>query len=131
MPFSRSRSLESITRSVTTSLVRKTPAWRSMWSTRVVFPWSTCATMATLRMFSREIMGEGPFGAARRAHSARPPASATRRHAAAAVSTTWRIAPWRTSRLRGLLTWGTRDDRRNSSLRGVKAPPVMKIIRWA
>jgi len=30
MPFSRSRSLESITRSTIASLVRNTPAWRSM-----------------------------------------------------------------------------------------------------
>src|SRR5215216_4559461 len=28
------------------------PAWRSIASTRVVFPWSTCATMATLRRFA-------------------------------------------------------------------------------
>ena len=64
MPFSRSRSFESITRSTTASLVRNTPAWRSMWSTRVVLPWSTWATMATLRMFSRGIM-KGPAGRCR------------------------------------------------------------------
>ncbi len=49
MPRSRSRSFESITRSWTTSFARNVPAWRSMWSTSVVFPWSTWATMATLR----------------------------------------------------------------------------------
>ncbi len=38
MPRSRSRSFESITRSATTSLARKAPAWRSMWSTSVVLP---------------------------------------------------------------------------------------------
>jgi hypothetical protein len=56
MPFSRSRSFESMTRSVRASLERNTPAWRSMWSTSVVLPWSTWATMATFRMFSRGIM---------------------------------------------------------------------------
>ena len=59
MPFSRSRSFESITRSTRVSLVRKMPAWRSMKSTSVVLPWSTWATMATLRMRSRAIMGGG------------------------------------------------------------------------
>ncbi len=49
MPRSFSRSLESITRSATTSLSRKTPLCLSMASTRVVLPWSTWATMATLR----------------------------------------------------------------------------------
>lgn len=48
MPFSRSRSPESMMRSVVSSprWVRA-PDWRSIASTRVVFPWSTCATMAT------------------------------------------------------------------------------------
>ncbi len=41
MPRSRSKSLESITRSSTSSLLRKTPLCRSNWSTSVVFPWST------------------------------------------------------------------------------------------
>ena len=49
MPFSRSRSPESITRSVTAEPIRKAPDCQSMASTRVVLPWSTCATMATLR----------------------------------------------------------------------------------
>src|SRR6185503_13391080 len=49
MPRSRSRSFESITRSVISWLARKAPLWRSMASTRVVFPWSTWAMMATLR----------------------------------------------------------------------------------
>ena len=38
MPRSRSKSPESMTRSVTASLLRKTPLWRRSWSTRVVLP---------------------------------------------------------------------------------------------
>src|SRR3990170_4529514 len=53
MPFSRSRSPESMTRSATTWLARKAPVWRSIASTSVVLPWSTWATMATLRMSAR------------------------------------------------------------------------------
>ncbi len=49
MPFSRSRSPESMTRSTSSARSAKAPDWRSMASTRVVLPWSTCATMATLR----------------------------------------------------------------------------------
>ena len=62
MPFSRSRSPESMTRSLTDSLARKAPDCQSMASTRVVLPWSTWATMATLRMSSRVwsgMKGEG------------------------------------------------------------------------
>src|SRR6266404_920605 len=50
MPRSRSSSFESITRSTTASLARKVPLWRSMASTRVVLPWSTCAMIAMLRI---------------------------------------------------------------------------------
>ncbi len=50
MPRSFSRSLESMTRSVTASLERKVPLWRSMASTRGVLPWSTWAMMAMLKM---------------------------------------------------------------------------------
>ena len=53
MPFSRSRSIESITRSSTSWFARKAPACQSMASTSVVLPWSTWATMATLRMSER------------------------------------------------------------------------------
>ncbi len=53
MPRSRSWSIESITRSVSTSWAAKTPDWRSMASTSVVLPWSTWAMIATLRMSSR------------------------------------------------------------------------------
>ena len=49
MPFSRSRSIESITRSTSAWFARKAPVWRSIASTRVVLPWSTWATIATLR----------------------------------------------------------------------------------
>ena len=51
MPLSLSRSLLSITRSSTTSLVRKVPLWRSISSTSVVLPWSTCAIIAMFFMF--------------------------------------------------------------------------------
>ena len=65
MPRSRSRSLESITRSATFSLARKVPLWRSSWSTSVVLPWSTWAMMAMLRIWRvmrrgfRETAGAG------------------------------------------------------------------------
>ena len=49
MPFSRSRSPESMTRSTRAARSPNAPEARSMASTRVVLPWSTCATMATLR----------------------------------------------------------------------------------
>src|SRR6478609_4475115 len=50
MPFSRSRSPESMIRSATPAsswCAVKAPAWWSIASTSVVLPWSTCATMAT------------------------------------------------------------------------------------
>ena len=49
MPRSRSRSLESITRSATRWFSRKAPDCCSRRSTSVVLPWSTWAMMATLR----------------------------------------------------------------------------------
>ena len=49
MPFSRSRSVESRTRSPTSSFSRNEPDCQSIASTRVVLPWSTWATIATLR----------------------------------------------------------------------------------
>src|SRR6266480_455319 len=52
MPFSRSRSPESSTRSATRSFARKAPDCHSIASTSVVLPWSTWATMATLRKSS-------------------------------------------------------------------------------
>ncbi len=51
MPRSRSRSLESMARSVTFWFSRKVPDCCSRRSTRVVLPWSTWAIMATLRRF--------------------------------------------------------------------------------
>ena len=63
MPRSRSRSLLSITRSTTRSLARKMPLWCSIASTSVVLPWSTCATMATLR---RQRVGDTRPGFLRR-----------------------------------------------------------------
>ena len=53
MPFSRSRSFESMTRSATSWFARKAPDCQSIASTRVVFPWSTWATMATFLRSSR------------------------------------------------------------------------------
>src|SRR6266567_3350873 len=50
MPRSRSSSFESMTRSTTGWLALKMPLCRSMASTKVVLPWSTCAMMARLRM---------------------------------------------------------------------------------
>ena len=52
MPFSRSRSPESMTRSVSSSWAVNEPVWRSILSTSVVLPWSTWAMMA---MFLREV----------------------------------------------------------------------------
>src|SRR3954464_3079594 len=53
MPFSRSRSVESMTRSATSWFARNDPACQSIASTSVVLPWSTWATIATLRRSSR------------------------------------------------------------------------------
>ena len=52
MPRSRSWSLESMTRSTSAWWSSKTPVARSMASTRVVLPWSTWATSATLRSWA-------------------------------------------------------------------------------
>src|SRR5215218_6643181 len=59
MPRSRSWSIESMTRSVSSSCAEKTPDWRSIASTSVVLPWSTCAMIATLRMSERS--GTTPY----------------------------------------------------------------------
>ena len=48
--------IESITRSLTSWLARKTPDCHSIPSTSVVLPWSTWATMARLRKLARESM---------------------------------------------------------------------------
>src|SRR4051812_33621482 len=55
MPFSRSRSIESMTRSLTSWFSRNDPDCQSIASTSVVFPWSTCATIATFRSSLRLI----------------------------------------------------------------------------
>src|SRR5882762_10036223 len=57
MPFSRSRSIESIMRSGTDSFWRKRPDCHSIASTSVVLPWSTWAMIAMLRTFSRCCIG--------------------------------------------------------------------------
>ena len=66
MPFSRSRSPESMTRSATLSAwwAVKAPAWRSMASTSVVLPWSTWATIATLRRSVRRCFQAWRYGVA-------------------------------------------------------------------
>jgi hypothetical protein len=64
MPFSRSRSPESITRSLTSWFSRNDPDCQSIASTSVVLPWSTWATMATFRRSERwaEAVGMGEGG---------------------------------------------------------------------
>src|SRR4051794_20358697 len=62
IPFSRSRSVESITRSATSCPERNAPDCQSMASTSVVFPWSTWAMIATLRRSERRGMGRGIVG---------------------------------------------------------------------
>src|SRR3954451_20072442 len=62
MPFSRSRSIESITRSATSWLARKAPDCHSILSTRVVLPWSTWAMIATFRMSSRVFLAGATNG---------------------------------------------------------------------
>src|SRR6187399_656000 len=57
IPFSRSRSPESMTRSTTAWFERNVPVWRKSASTRVVLPWSTWATIATLRRSARTAVG--------------------------------------------------------------------------
>ena len=56
IPFSRSRSIESITRSATSWPLRKAPVCHSIASTRVVLPWSTWAMIAMFRRSSRVVM---------------------------------------------------------------------------
>src|SRR3954453_14494831 len=56
IPRSRSWGLESRMQSPWSWLARYWPDCRSMASTSVVLPWSTCAMMATLRMSLRRVM---------------------------------------------------------------------------
>jgi len=51
MPRSRSRSIESMIRSVTCWFSRNVPLCRSIPSSSVVFPWSTWAMIAIFRKF--------------------------------------------------------------------------------
>ena len=86
MPFSRSRSPESMTRSTTAWFARNVPVWRSIASTSVVLPWSTWATIATLRRSARIAVGDG--GGGRRlvsAHGGRARVAYRRTDAAAEV----------------------------------------------
>ena len=62
MPFSRSRSPESMARSSTCWCSPKAPPCQSIASTRVVLPWSTCATIATLRRSVRFRVFSGMAG---------------------------------------------------------------------
>src|SRR5437868_4104015 len=72
IPFSRSRSSESITRSATSSFARNEPACQSSASTSVVLPWSTCATIATFRRSSRVFIPLAIAGTATRLTLAAP-----------------------------------------------------------
>ena len=63
MPFSRSRSIESMTRSLTSWFSRKAPDCQSIASTSVVLPWSTCATIATFRRSVRRAVTPSTVGA--------------------------------------------------------------------
>src|SRR5689334_7882985 len=74
MPFSRSRSIESSTLVATSWPARKAPDCHSIASTSVVLPWSTCATIATLRMSCRGTstslrLAAGPCGPQARAQA--------------------------------------------------------------
>ena len=64
MPFSRSRSIESMTRSLTSWFSRNAPDCQSIASTSVVLPWSTCATIATFRRSVRRAVTNPTVGAA-------------------------------------------------------------------
>ena len=84
MPFSRSRSIESMTRSPTSWFSRNAPDCQSIWSTSVVLPWSTWATMATLRRSARvctggSFRGSGRTGSGRTSLRRRWPRAATGR----------------------------------------------------
>ena len=57
IPFSFSRSIESMTRSATSWFSRNAPDCHSILSTSVVLPWSTWATIATLRRSERVATG--------------------------------------------------------------------------
>src|ERR1051326_4428004 len=59
MPRSRSRSIESMTRSRTCSFSRKVPDWRSIASTSVVLPRSTWAMIAILRTLFCSVIDTG------------------------------------------------------------------------
>src|SRR3954451_23292164 len=86
MPFSRSSSLESIARSSRWACSANELVWRSMASTSVVLPWSTWATIATLRRSERaaEAMGNILEKRGRR----RPEKAERRRHAPAVLQST-------------------------------------------
>ena len=76
IPRSRSCSPESMTRSTTCSWAAKVPAWRSIASTRVVFPWSTCEMIAMFRSSARAdtLCVAGRAWRPRRVATPRPPA---------------------------------------------------------
>src|SRR5215218_3301706 len=77
MPFSRSRSIESSTRSATSWLARNAPDCHSIASTSVVLPWSTWATIATLRRSSRATSIVPPEASGGRSQSAERAGSAS------------------------------------------------------
>src|SRR4030066_1392237 len=74
IPFSRSRSMESITRSGTAWFSRKMPLCQSIASTSVVLPWSTWAMIATFRMAGGGMCGDSLRERALEELPDRPPA---------------------------------------------------------
>src|SRR6478752_1868326 len=72
IPFSRSRSIESMTRSATSWPLRKAPVCHSILSTSVVLPWSTWATMAMFLRSSRVVISVGECRGKRSQQKTRP-----------------------------------------------------------
>src|SRR5699024_11327690 len=71
IPFSRSRSPESIARVATCACSPKAPEVQSIASTSVVLPWSTWATIATLRRSERRWVAAAIWGGRLRAGGGR------------------------------------------------------------
>src|SRR5262245_46721563 len=82
IPRSRSSANESITRSATFSLAQKTPVWRSITSTRIVFPWSTWTMIAMLQTSARQCTGEDSAMTRTKTPSCRAPRGASTSHGA-------------------------------------------------
>src|SRR5690554_3626433 len=137
MPFSRSSSFESIARSSTSACASKELVWRSIASTRVVLPWSTWATIATLRRSERvaiaiEVVSSKNVGKKEGGWSHRCP---TRQVYSPAQLALCRVvcgapAPGVVQHRRGIRRRRDsrdlgRDDRDDGKLRDRHAPPLM------